>query len=495
MRYPAAEKLEIIRLVEQSRLPVRRTLDKLGVLPARFYRWDDRYQSGGYEALKDRPPRPKQVWNRIPDDVRGRVLRLALDAPELSPRELATRFIDTEGYFVSEASVYRLLKAHDLITSPAFVVIKAADAFKDKTVRPNQLWQTDFTYLKVIGWGWFYLSTILDDFSRYIIAWKLCTTMRTEDVTDTLELALKASGCDQAKVVHKPRLLSDNGSSYLSGDLAEWLDNQSMEHVRGAPSHPQTQGKIERWHQTLKNRILLENYYLPGDLEAQLGAFVEHYNHRRYHESLNNLTPADVYFGRGQTILLERERIKRKTIEHRRLQHRDAAGLPGRPDAGGRRPEQLQFQPLVRSQQRQRCAQLLDRGPVEDRSRLVAGEEERRHYRRCFDARGTGARPDREAARVHRPGNLHDGRHHRECPFQSAASPGPRRRAPITARSRISHLPAGPSGPRRWSATALKRGASLTLSGRRPSAASEGAGNPRQAQGGSSSSPGARATS
>ena len=325
MRYPAAEKLESIRLVEQSHLPVRRTLDKLAILPARFYRCYDRYQSGGYEALKDRPPRPKQVWNRIPDDVRGRVLRLALDAPELSPRELATRFIDTEGYFVWKASVYRLLKAHDPITSPAFVVIKAADAFKDKTVRPNQLWQTDFTDLKVIGWGWFYLSTILDDFSRYIIAWKLCTTMRTEDATDTLELALKASGCDRAKVVHKPRLLSDNGSSYISGDLAEWLDDRSMEHVRGAPYHPQTQGKIERWHQTLKNRILLENYYLPGDLEAQLGAFVEHYNHRRYHESLNNLTPADVYFGRGQTILLERQRIKPKTIEHRRLQHRDAA--------------------------------------------------------------------------------------------------------------------------------------------------------------------------
>ena len=226
---------------------------------------------------------------------------------------------------ISHAKGYRLLKAHDPITSPTFVVIKAADAFKDKTVSPNQLWQTDFTYLKVIGWGWFYLSTILDDFSRYIVAWKLCTTMRTEDVTDTLELALKALGCDRAKVVHKPRLLSDNGSSYISGDLAEWLDDRSMEHVRGAPYHPQTQGKIERWHQTLKNRILLDNYYLSDDLETQLGAFVEHYNHRRYHESLNNLTPADVYFGRGQTILLERQRIKRKTIEHRRLQHRDAA--------------------------------------------------------------------------------------------------------------------------------------------------------------------------
>ena len=148
---------------------------------------------------------------------------------------------------------------------------------------------------------------------------------RTEDVTDTLELALKASGYDQAKLVHKPRLLSDNGSSYISGDLAEWLDDQSIERVRGAPYHPQTQGKIERWHQTLKNRILLENYYLPGDLEAELAAFVEHYNHLRYRETLSNPTPADVYFGRGQTILLERERIKRKTIEHRRLQHRTAA--------------------------------------------------------------------------------------------------------------------------------------------------------------------------
>jgi len=170
-----------------------------------------------------------------------------------------------------------------------------------------------------------YLSTILDDYSRYIIAWKLCTTMKAEDVTDTLSLALTASGCDQAYVNHKPRLLSDNGSSYISGELAEWLDQQRMTHVRGAPYHPQTQGKIERWHQTLKNRILLENYYLPGDLEAQIEAFVEHYNHQRYHESLNNVTPADAYFGRAETIIRQRERIKRQTIEHRRLQHRRLA--------------------------------------------------------------------------------------------------------------------------------------------------------------------------
>jgi putative transposase len=325
MRLPGSEKLEIIRLVEQSHLPARRTLEMLGIRPSTFYRWCDRYRSGGPEALEDRPSKPDRVWNRIPDDVRQRIVAMALDVPELSPRELATRFTDTEGYFVSESSVYRLLKAHNLITSPAFIVIKAADEFKDKTTAPNQLWQTDFTYLKVIGWGWFYLSTILDDFSRYIIAWKLCTTMRAGDVADTLQMALTASGCAAARVVHKPRLLSDNGSSYVSGDLAKWLEDAGMGHVRGAPNHPQTQGKIERWHQTLKNRILLNNYYLPGDLEAHIDRFVDHYNHHRYHESLQNLTPADVYFGRGHTILLQRERIKRETIKQRRLLHQQKA--------------------------------------------------------------------------------------------------------------------------------------------------------------------------
>ena len=190
MRYPASEKLEIIRLVEQSHLGVGSTLDKLGIPKTTFYRWCDRFLAFGDAGLEDRNSSPGRVWNRIPDDVRGQIIDLALEETQLSPRELAVRFTDTRDYFVSEASVYRLLKAHGLITSPAFVVIKAADEFRDKTTAPNQLWQTDFTYLKVIGWGWFYLSTILDDYSRYIIAWKLCTNMTADDVTATLKLAL-----------------------------------------------------------------------------------------------------------------------------------------------------------------------------------------------------------------------------------------------------------------------------------------------------------------
>jgi transposase InsO family protein/transposase-like protein len=325
MRYSASEKLEIIRTVERSHLSARQTLDRIGIPRTTFYRWYDRYLGGGVEALEDRQPHPGRVWNRIPDTVRQKVIDLALEEPELSPRELAVRFTDTKAYFISEASIYRILKAENLINSPAFVVIKAADEFKDKPVRPNEQWQTDFTYFKITGWGWYYLSTILDDYSRYVISWKLCSSMKAKDVTDTLELALKASGCDSARVIHKPRLLSDNGSSYVAEDLADWLSERGMRHVRGKPYHPQTQGKIERWHQTLKNRILLDNYYLPGHLEQEIGRFINYYNNQRYHESLNNLTPADVYFGRENSILEKRRKIKLKTLKQRRLQHQTQA--------------------------------------------------------------------------------------------------------------------------------------------------------------------------
>jgi len=250
---------------------------------------------------------------------------MALEYPDRSSRELAVKMVDETGMYISESSVYRILKERGLIQPAYHSFMIAGDEFHTKTKFVNEMWQTDFTYFKIIGWGWMYLSTVLDDFSRYIIAWKLCANMRAQDVTDTLDLALAASGCDSATVLHKPRLLSDNGPSYIADELAQYIEANKMSHVRGAPMHPQTQGKIERWHQTLKNRILLENYFLPGDLEAQIKAFVEHYNHQRYHESLNNVTPADAYFGRAPAIIRQRERIKRQTIEHRRLQHRKLA--------------------------------------------------------------------------------------------------------------------------------------------------------------------------
>jgi transposase InsO family protein len=325
VRHTAAEKLEIIGLVEGSDLSVRRTLRELRVNRSTFYGWYRRYVDDGEDGLVVDKPARRRHWNRIPDQVRELVVERALETPELSCRELACRITDRERYFLSESSVYRILKSHDLIVSPAYELMRAADKFKQPTRQINELWQTDFTYLRVVGWGWYYLSTVLDDYSRYILAWKLTTTMGADDVTETLDVARAAAGIDNVRVEHRPRLLSDNGPCYVSEKLRDYLDEHRMTHTRGAPYHPMTQGKIERYHRSMKNVVKLENYYSPWELERAIARFVEFYNHRRYHESLQNVTPSDMYHGRQRKVLDARERIKRETLRRRRKDNLTAA--------------------------------------------------------------------------------------------------------------------------------------------------------------------------
>jgi transposase InsO family protein len=317
----AAEKREAIRLVEESDLSARRTLQEIQIPRATFYRWYRRYREDGLDGLQPRPSAARRYWNRIPGPIRQRVVDLALAAPERTPRELAWQFTDRERHFLSESSVYRILKAYDLITSPAFVILAAGKTFQQPTHRPNELWQTDFTYLHVVSWGWYYLSTVLDDYSRYILAWTLRIAMSATDVIETLDLARAAAGVDRVPVAHRPRLLSDNGPCYISGQLATYLETNGFAHTRGKPYHPMTQGKIERYHRSLKNVVKLDHYYSPCELERAIARFVEDYNHRRYHESLHNVTPADVYFGRQARILARRERIKQRTLQRRKREN------------------------------------------------------------------------------------------------------------------------------------------------------------------------------
>jgi transposase InsO family protein len=322
VRRTAAEKYALIRLVEGSELPVRRTLRELRINRSTFYTWYSRYLQRGRAGLEPNPSAARRYWNRIPPRVRERVVEAALADPERSPRELAWQLTDREGHFLSESSVYRILRAYDLMPSPAFIVLAAGKTFQHPTHRPNELWQTDFTYLQVVGWGWYYLSTVLDDYSRYIIAWMLRTSMQAADVTETLDLARAKTGIDRVQVVHRPRLLSDNGPCYVSGELADYLETHKISHTRGAPYHPMTQGKIERYHRSMKNVVKLEKYHSPWELERAIARFVTDYNHRRLHEALDNVTPADVYEGRRLAILTRREQIKRRTLQQRRRENR-----------------------------------------------------------------------------------------------------------------------------------------------------------------------------
>jgi transposase InsO family protein len=154
--------------------------------------------------------------------------------------------------------------------------------------------------------------------------------MSSGDVKETLDMALEKTGLDSIRIQHKPRLLSDNGPCYISSELREYLEGHEIKHTRGAPFHPQTQGKIERYHRSIKNVINLQIYYLPGELEEEIRKFVDYYNNHRYHESINNLTSADVYFGRDKKILSYREKIKQRTMALRKeynLRKGDKKGL------------------------------------------------------------------------------------------------------------------------------------------------------------------------
>jgi transposase InsO family protein/transposase-like protein len=313
-----SEKIEIITLVEQSAVSVKATLGELGVNRSTFYQWYKRYLQDGYDGLADPAYRRTSAWNQLPLAEKGRVVELALERPDLSCRELACYIVDNEGWFVSESTVYRLLKSRGLITTPAYRLMEAADQFYNPTTAPNQLWQTDFTYFKIKNWGWYYLSTVLDDYSRYILAWELCPGMQATDVERTMQAALKASSLT---IDQRPRMLSDNGSAYVSRYLKEYLKGESIEHIRSAPFHPMTQGKIERYHRSMKNVLLLEHYYSPDELRKRLTEWVDYYNHQRYHESLDNVRPADAYWGRQDQILAQRQKIKQLTMSQRRKSH------------------------------------------------------------------------------------------------------------------------------------------------------------------------------
>jgi putative transposase len=315
MRLTAAEKEEIILLVERSELGVNKTLQQLGIHKSTFYNWYKIWKDQGIEGLEPSKNKSRQRWNTIPQEERNLVVSVALEFTNLSARELSCKISDERKIFISESSVYRILKAKGLITAPAYILLSASNEFSDKTCFVHQMWQTDFTYFRIVGWGWYYLSTVMDDYSRYIVHWELCETMKAEDVQRTIERSMEKAALGKYQ---RPKLLSDNGSCYIAAELKEYLAEKKIRQVHGKPCHPQTQGKIERYHRSMKNVVKLEHYYYPDELKAALEDFVNYYNHERYHESLNNVTPADMYYGRKEQVLKRREKIKRQSLQRRR---------------------------------------------------------------------------------------------------------------------------------------------------------------------------------
>ena len=245
----------------------------------------------------------------------------ARESPEWSSRQLATWITDHLGLSVGESTVYRILRREGLVKPPVMQLL-AGKGYQRKTSGPHQMWATDASYFRVSGWGYYYMVTVMDDYSRSILAWKLQVDMTADPFIQVVQVAVDITGMTEVPLEDRTRLLSDNGSGYVSRAFRDYLSLVGIRHIRAAPYHPQTNGKLERYHQSIKQEVNQVPYEAPGDLEEAITGFVDYYNNRRYHKALGNVTPDDVLHGRREEILITRKEVKAQTLARRKRYNR-----------------------------------------------------------------------------------------------------------------------------------------------------------------------------
>jgi putative transposase len=308
-----ADKAIILAQVEQQPRGKRQALMILGIPKSSYYRW----RRGQHDSGNRRRP-----WNRITPEEEGRILAVAREYTEFSSRQLSTWITDNEGFAVSESTVYRILRREGLVKRQE-TQLMAAKEYHTKTTRPHQMWATDASYFRVVGWGYYYLVTVMDDYSRFILDWKLQRDMSANSLIEVVQGAVDATAMTDVPVEDRTRLLSDNGAGYVSRNFRDYLRLVGIGHILAAPYHPQTNGKVERYQQSLKREVNQLPYELPSQLERAIADFVDYYNYRRYHKALDNVTPADVLYGRKDDILQRRKEVQIQTINRRREYNRD----------------------------------------------------------------------------------------------------------------------------------------------------------------------------
>jgi transposase InsO family protein len=312
----AGEKAMILAQVEDQSGGKRQALMALGISKSSYYRW----RQG--QSSKNR----KRPWNRITHAEEDRILAIARKSPEMSSRQLSAWITDNEGFAVSESTVYRLLRREGLVKRQEMRLM-AAKEYHTKTTRSHQMWSTDASYFRVVGWGYYYLVTVMDDYSRFILAWKLQKDMSANSLIEVVQEAVDTAGMTNVPVKDRTRLLSDNGAGYVSRAFRDYLNLLGIRHILAAPFHPQTNGKVERYQQSLKREVNQLPYEAPSQLERAIADFVDYYNYRRYHKALGNITPADVLYGRREEILQRRKEVQLQTIIRRRDYNRDLRKL------------------------------------------------------------------------------------------------------------------------------------------------------------------------
>ena len=310
---------DLIKKVELKEGHRAKILGDLGIPRSTYYKWRRTYDEDGMPGLERIKPVARRIWNRLADIEIKKVLEVARLHPELSPRLLSVKITDEENFSISESTVYRILKEHNLVAPRPLPELPAAKEWRHKTTEPDKLWQSDATNLFIVGWGYYKLIPVEDDYSRKIIGYNIKPDETAFSFADAMEIALE-NARKEGHLTDKdemPSLYTDNGSGFVSDVMSSYLEAHGIRHIFGTPYHPQGRGKIERFNRSIKEKLCLVVYCSPEELKKAVAEAIKIYN-ATPHESLGNVSPNDVYAGRKEEILKRRQEKKRLTLEHRK---------------------------------------------------------------------------------------------------------------------------------------------------------------------------------
>lgn len=299
---------EVVQFVQRWTPKVEWTTEKMvkqvGIGRSKYYDW--RQREG--QPNRQNGQIPRRNW--LTPEEKGAILAYQLSHPQQGYRRLSFMMLDEDVVATSPSTVYRLLKANGRLDRWNRQPSKKGRGFVQPT-RPHEHWHIDITYLNICG-TFYYLCSILDGFSRYIVHWEIREAMREPDIELIVQRALERFPG------HKPRLISDNGPQFVARDFKVFIRLTGMQHVRTSPYYPQSNGKLERWHQTLKQLAIRPKTPLSlEDAERVVTEFVHHYNNERLHSAIGYLTPADKLNGNADEIFADRKQKLQLARENR----------------------------------------------------------------------------------------------------------------------------------------------------------------------------------
>ena len=319
---------DLIKKVEGHGGRRSQMLGELKVPRSTYYHWRRSYDQAGISGLGKIKPVARQIWNRLTTSEANMVIEVALLHPELSSRLISIKITEEEDFSISESTVYRILKKSNLIAPRSLPEMPAAKEWGHKTKKPDEIWQCDATNLFIVGWGYYKLIPVEDDFSRKIIAWDLKPDETAFSFSDIIEMGMENARKEGHLIKREdmPYLYTDNGPGFTSKLMAEYLSHHGIRHIFGKPYHPQGRGKIERFNRRIKENLCLVVYCSPEELKKAIDEAITTYNVTP-HESQDNVCPNDVYAGRKEVVLQKRREKKRLTLERRKRYNLESRNL------------------------------------------------------------------------------------------------------------------------------------------------------------------------